>query len=219
MTNWEHFLWEELPEQYFDDLKQFINQLYSDNNFNKDNNVGRPTPEKENIYKALEIIKPENVKITILGQDPYPNPNFATGMAFSVPQNAKIPQSLRNVYKEAKSRNLTGDLSSWAEQGVMLLNTSLTFFGKTNQKQHCKMWQPLTDAVISIISKTQQGTVFMLWGAEAHKKEHLIDQKKHLVIKTVHPSPLSAHRGFIGSDCFTEANDFLEKQNKNTIKW
>ena len=216
MTNWEHFLRDELDEQYFEELNQFINQTYSDDNAN---NNAKPTPKKENIYKALQIINPENVKITILGQDPYPNPDFATGMAFSVPQNAKIPQSLRNIYKESKSCNLTGDLSSWAEQGVMLLNTSLTFNGKENQKIHYKMWQPLTDAVIRIISETQQGTVFLLWGAEAHKKEHLIDNNKHLVIKTVHPSPLSAHRGFIGSNCFNDANDFLKKQNKNTIKW
>ena len=218
MKNWAYFLKGELDEQYFEELNEFIEQTYS----NSDTETP-PTPRRENIYKALEIINPEDVKITILGQDPYPNPDFATGMAFSVPPKVKIPQSLRNIYKESESTNITnnlgGNLNSWAEQGVMLLNTSLTYSGKENQKQSYKMWQPLTDSIISIISKTQSGTVFLLWGAEAHKKECLIDTTKHLVIKTPHPSPLSAHRGFLGSGCFTRANDYLEKQNKTTIKW
>ena len=216
MNEWHKYWDEMLGQKYLNELDEFVQNTYDPN---LQRSEGAATPAKENVYKAMQMVTPNEVRVTILGQDPYPNPAFATGMAFSVPQGTRLPQSLRNMYQEAQSKNLTGDLSSWAQQGVMLLNTALTFNGKENQKISYKMWQPLTDAVIKIISDTQSGTVFMLWGAEAHKKEKLIDTQKHLVIKTVHPSPLSAYRGFFGSGCFTEANDYLRKNNKTTIQW
>ncbi|SNR80246.1 MULTISPECIES: uracil-DNA glycosylase [Pseudomonas] len=181
-------------------------------------------PPGSMIFSAFNSTPLDQVKVVIIGQDPYHGPGQAHGMCFSVQPGVATPPSLVNIYKELK-RDLNidiaqhGYLQSWAEQGVLLLNTSLTV-ERANAGSHAKKgWQFFTDKVIETVSSHQQHVVFMLWGAHAQSKEKLIDSTKHLVLRSVHPSPLSAYRGFIGNGHFTRANKFLEQHGLQGINW
>jgi uracil-DNA glycosylase len=175
-------------------------------------------------FNALNTTSFEDVKVVILGQDPYPTPGHAHGLCFSVlPEVKPLPKSLINIYKELESdlgiKNQTGYLQGWAEQGVLLLNSVLTVeSGKANAHQG-KGWEQFTDAIISRLNSSDTPMVFLLWGAYAQKKGAFIDQQKHLVIKAPHPSPLSAHRGFFGSKPFSKINDYLVSKKISPINW
>lgn len=182
-------------------------------------------PCDERVYRALALAPFNEVKVVILGQDPYHGQGQADGLAFSVPEGVKIPPSLRNIFKEVARdtgqhvEGFSTDLSRWAKQGVLLLNSVLTVeVGKA--ASHAKLgWQAITDAVVQTLSDTREGVVFMLWGGYARSKKPLIDSAKHLILEAPHPSPLSAHRGFIGCGHFTEANRFLESKKRDPISW
>lgn len=179
-------------------------------------------PHRDFWLRALDECDPSDVKVVILGQDPYHGEGEAHGLSFSVPEGTKMPPSLRNIYQELASdlgiRRTTTDLSDWARQGVMLLNTSLTV-AKDNAGSHKDVgWEPFTDEVIRTVSGQPGKRVFILWGAHAQKKAPLID-KRHLVIRSAHPSPLSAYRGFFGSRPFSKTNEFLAANLIDTVEW
>lgn len=181
-------------------------------------------PAENQVFAALNMTALETVKVVILGQDPYHGPNQAHGLSFSVPQGEKVPPSLRNIYKE-----LSGDLGlrvpthgflkSWAEQGVLLLNSVLTVRQAEAGSHQGKGWETFTDAIIDSVNREQSGVVFMLWGAYAQKKGSVIDTERHLVLKASHPSPLSAHRGFLGCQHFSRANTYLKALDCTPINW
>lgn len=181
-------------------------------------------PAPDNWFAALRATTPAQVRVVIVGQDPYHGAGEAHGLSFSVPHGVRIPPSLANIFKEiARDLDINppqhGCLQSWAEQGVLLLNSSLTV--RADQAgSHAKAgWQPFTDALIAGLAATQSHIVFMLWGAHAQKKATLIDPQQHLVLKSVHPSPLSAYRGFIGCGHFSAANIYLQQQGRAPIDW
>lgn len=181
-------------------------------------------PKKENIFKAFELIEGD-LKVVLLGQDPYHQPKQAQGLAFSTPEEIKTPPSMRNILKGIKedlakdSKCMNGDLTSWSKQGVLLLNTTLTVEdSKPNSHQNIG-WSEFTDNVIKGISDNFNNVVFILWGGNAHSKVKLIDKEKHLILKSVHPSPLSAHRGFFENKHFSTTNKYLKEKEKETIVW
>ena len=184
---------------------------------------GTVFPKREEIYKAFELTPFESVKVVILGQDPYHNVNQAYGLAFAVREGAKFPPSLRNIYKELESdlgiKRTTGNLSDWAREGVLLLNTVLTVDAHEANSHRGLGWETFTDSVIEAVSKYREHVVFILWGKPAQSKIKLIDTKKHKIIKSVHPSPLSAYRGFFGSKPFSETNEYLKSVGKKPIDW
>lgn len=181
-------------------------------------------PRGSDYFKALNLTPLEEVKVVILGQDPYHNPGQAHGLSFSVPAGMPLPPSLRNIYKEIQASlggeiPQTGNLEEWARQGVLLLNAVLTVEENTPGAHQGKGWEKFTDMVIQTISQQRAGVVFMLWGQYARNKKNLIDGTKHVVLEAPHPSPLSAHRGFFGCNHFKKANDYLAGQQKKPIKW
>lgn len=181
-------------------------------------------PPSDQIFAALDAVAPENVRCVILGQDPYPTKGNAHGFAFSVPMGTRIPQSLVNIHKEIETdigggRPTHGNLESWASQGVLLLNTLLTVERGAPLAHKGKGWERFTDAVIAHVASSQTPTVFMLWGGTAQKKAKMIDETRHLIIRTPHPSPLSAHTGWFGSRPFSQANAFLAKHGRGEINW
>jgi len=181
-------------------------------------------PPKDQIFKAFDLSSFNNTKVVILGQDPYHNEGQAHGLSFSVPVGISIPPSLRNIYQELKSDlnielSKNGDLTHWATQGVLLLNSVLTV-EKNAPGSHAKSgWVDFTDTVIDILNEQKQNLVFLLWGAYAQQKTELIDQSKHLVLTASHPSPFSAHKGFFGCKHFSQTNDYLKIHNLQTINW
>jgi uracil-DNA glycosylase len=182
-------------------------------------------PQDSQIFTALTMTPLKDVKVVILGQDPYHGENQAHGLSFSVPKGIKTPPSLRNIYKElaADIDGFTipthGNLSSWAKQGVLLLNTVLTVEqGKAHSHKHLG-WEEYTDKIISLINKRLTNVIFLLWGAHAQKKGKTIDTNKHYILTAPHPSPLSAHRGFLGCQHFSKANKFLIANGKEPIDW
>lgn len=180
-------------------------------------------PSEQNIFKAFEFCAPAEIKVVILGQDPYHGPGQAHGLSFSALDPTPIPPSLRNIYKEV-SRSFgacppNGDLSGWAKQGVFLLNALLTVEQGAPGSHAGKGWEEVTDAAIREVSNQAKGCVFMLWGAHAIKKAALIDGAKHLVLTSPHPSPLSAHRGFLGNGHFKKANEYLQGLGMEPIDW
>ncbi len=179
-------------------------------------------PNKENIFKVFNLISFKEVKVVILGQDPYPKKGDANGIAFSVDRNDKLPASLKNMYKELESdlgiKRGTGDLSSIVKQGVLLMNTVLTVEVSKANSHHKYNWQSTTDKVIKSLSD-KGNIIFVLLGGNAQKKIDLIDERNNIIIKEVHPSPLSAYRGFLGSKIYTKINNSLEKLNKEKIDW
>jgi len=215
-NNWNEYLLPEFDKDYMKALKAFLRA-------EKDN--GKVIlPQSNNWFNALKSTALDDVKVVILGQDPYPTPGHAHGLCFSVlPEVKPIPKSLINIYKELKDdlgiENTNGCLQSWAEQGVLLLNSVLTVeCGHANSHQG-KGWEQFTDKVISVINELERPIIFVLWGAYAQKKGVIIDASRHLVIRTVHPSPLSAYRGFFGSRPFSQINQFLQQQGESEINW
>ena len=182
-------------------------------------------PPEALVFHAFELTALEDVKVVILGQDPYHNYGQAHGLSFSVPDGMPIPPSLRNIYTELISDipgfklPATGDLSHWAKQGVLLLNATLTVEAHHAGTHQKKGWEAFTNSIIRSISEEREGLVFMLWGGFAHKKASLIDAQKHLILRAVHPSPLSVYRGFYGSQHFSQANRYLLAQGKSAIDW
>lgn len=181
-------------------------------------------PKMANIFAALDATPLPQVKVVILGQDPYPGANQAHGLSFSVLPGVPIPRSLANIYLELKQElGITpvkhGYLMPWAKQGVLLLNAVLTVRANQINSHKGKGWEAFTDAVIDLISAQDQPVVFMLWGRQAQEKGARVDGKKHLVLRTSHPSPMSANQGFLGSGHFVAANEFLLKHNRRPIDW
>lgn len=214
--SWKKILREEFDKPYFHELVAFLKHEKS---------LGKVIyPAGKNIFRAFELTPFDRVKVVILGQDPYHGEGQAHGLSFSVPEGVPFPPSLRNIFQELKSDlgtdpPLQGDLSSWAEQGVLLLNATLTV-EKGRAGSHAQIgWQQFTDQVIHQISQLRENCVFILWGNYAKQKIKLIDQEKHLVISSAHPSPLSAHNGFFGSAPFRKTNNYLISVGKSPINW
>lgn len=182
-------------------------------------------PKQENIFRALTLTPLSKVSVVILGQDPYHDDGQAEGLAFSVPSLVKVPPSLRNIYKEIISdlcieKDLTsGSLVGWTQQGVLLLNTTLTVVAHTPASHAKKGWEDFSDSVIKLVSDKKENVVFMLWGNHARSKRGLIDESKHLVLEAAHPSPLSAHSGFFGCRHFSGCNEYLSTHKKREIIW
>ncbi|MCM1042848.1 MAG: uracil-DNA glycosylase [Corallococcus sp.] len=214
-NGWEELFLPEFEKQYFKDLKAFLVKEYAEK---------RIYPPKSLMLNAFDTTSPDEVNVVILGQDPYINPNQAMGLSFSVPDGVRPPQSLVNIFKEIHDDLgydtciKGGNLTPWANQGVLLMNTVLTVeAGKSNShKGHG--WEQFTDEVIKYLNKRERGMVFMLWGANACSKRRFITNPQHLILTSAHPSPLSAYNGFFGCRHFSKANEFLSLQNKE-IRW
>lgn len=214
-NDWKELLKEEFEKEYYKKLRGILVNEY-------DTKV--IYPDKENIFNALHYTAYKDVKVVILGQDPYHGPNQAHGLSFSVNPQVRIPPSLVNIYKELKSDlgcyiPNNGYLKKWADQGILLLNASLTVrAGEANS--HRKIgWEIFTDNIIKLLNERKDPIVFILWGNNAISKEKLITSPKHYIIKSVHPSPLSASRGFFGSKPFSKTNEFLRSIGKELIDW
>ena len=213
--HWKSLLDEEFERPYFKELRKRVREEYLSKKI---------YPQPSNIFRAFDLCAPEDVRVVILGQDPYHTPGVADGLAFSSFPENPVPPSLENVYKEIDREfgvtcPRTPDLTSWATQGVLLLNTSLTVrSGVANS--HAELgWHQFTDAVIRVVSEHCTNVVFMLWGKNAREKRELIDAEKHLVLESAHPSPLSAYKGFFGNDHFNSANVYLKTHHRGTIDW
>jgi uracil-DNA glycosylase len=214
-NDWLELLKDEFQKDYYKNLRKFLINEYSFNTV---------YPDKYDIFNALNFTAYKDVKIVILGQDPYHGPNQAHGLSFSVKPGVSIPPSLINIYKELKTDlgcyiPNNGYLKKWANQGVLLLNTSLTVrSGQANSHKN-KGWELFTDSIISLLNKREKPMVFILWGNNAISKEKLITNNVHYIIKSPHPSPLSASRGFLGSKPFSKANTFLRSIGDSDIDW
>ncbi|HEY1095614.1 MAG TPA: uracil-DNA glycosylase [Alphaproteobacteria bacterium] len=213
---WMERIGSEFDLPYMHNLRDFLKQQKT---------LGKIVyPRGTEIFNALNTTPFSKVKVVILGQDPYHGPNQAHGLSFSVRKGIPKPPSLINIYKEIE-RDLRvtmpdhGDLTGWAEQGVLLLNAMLTVEMAMAGSHQGKGWEQFTDAVIKTLNHGKEHIVFMLWGAYAQKKGAFIDRKKHLVLQSAHPSPLSAHRGFLGNGHFSATNEYLEKTGQTAIKW
>ena len=217
MTSWSDILAPEKQQDYFKHTIQYVAQRRAEGI--------TVFPPKEEVFNAFKVTPLEQVKVVILGQDPYHGPDQAHGLCFSVKPGVRPPPSLLNMYKELATDipgfeiPQHGHLQSWAEQGVLLLNTVLTVEqGQAHSHKHLG-WEQFTDRVIQGLSDRGEGIVFLLWGSHAQKKGNTIDTSKHHVLKAPHPSPLSAHRGFFGSRHFSKANELLTAQGKTPIDW
>ncbi|MGN0177239.1 MAG: uracil-DNA glycosylase [Methanobrevibacter sp.] len=214
-NDWDLVLKDEFEKDYFLKIKEFIKKEY---------NTKTIYPPFEDVFNAFKLTPLSNVKVVILGQDPYHEEGQAHGLSFSTPEGRPIPRSLKNIFKEISSEYSysipeSGCLEKWAKQGVFLLNTVLTV-EKGNANSHSKCgWQTFTDNVINILNKQKQPIVFLLWGKQAEKKKELITNHNHLVLITSHPSPFSARRGFFGCNHFKLANEFLKENNIDEINW
>ena len=214
-SEWKAFLKEELNSNNF---QAIISTLLIER---KNHTI---FPKNDAIFNAFNFTTPNKIKVVILGQDPYHRESQAHGLAFSVPNGVKIPPSLRNIFKELKSDlnhsiSSNGNLESWAKQGVLMLNASLTVREKVAGSHQKLGWETFTDSVIKKISDKKEGIIFLLWGAFAQKKLELIDKRKHHILITSHPSPFSAYRGFLGCNHFSKTNKILIKNNQQTINW
>ena len=232
--SWKPFLDSEFEKPYFQELSAFLKSAYSTKTI---------FPQKSQVFRAFSTDFNE-IKVVILGQDPYHTPGAAVGLAFSVPSSAPIPPSLINIYKEIdsdlgqvyrdlktmnpnldlnpddyKHHNPSGDLSSWAEQGVLLLNNVLTVEAHLAGSHRGKGWETFTENVIKHLSADRDHLVFILWGRDARSKKPLIDGGKHLILESAHPSPLSAHAGFFGSRPFSQTNAYLKSHGQSPIVW
>lgn len=214
-NDWNELLKDEFSKDYYLSLREFLKNEYTTKII---------YPDKYDIFNALHYTSYKDVKVVILGQDPYHGPNQAHGLSFSVSPGVKIPPSLLNIYKELNSDlgcyiPNNGYLKKWADQGVLLLNTSLTVrAGEANSHKN-KGWEIFTDKIISLINEKTDPVVFLLWGNNAINKKKLITNKQHLILSSPHPSPLSASRGFFGSKPFSKINKFLISVNKAPIDW
>lgn len=214
-NDWDLVLAEEYTKEYYAELVDFVAEEYENH---------RVYPPREDVFNALRACSYEDTKVVILGQDPYHQEGQAHGLCFSVNRGVKIPPSLVNIYKELKADigmeiPEHGCLSSWASQGVLLLNTVLTVRDSMPNSHKGKGWEVFTDAVIRKLNQRERPMVFILWGANAKAKEALITENRHLILTGSHPSPLSAHTGFFGGAYFSRANRFLELENQEPINW
>ena len=213
--SWKNILKDEFSKEYFEKLVRFVKSEYASTT------IYPPAPL---IFNAFNKCNFNNLKVVIIGQDPYHTPGAAHGLCFSVPDGERIPPSLRNIYKEinedlGKEIPSSGNIEHWANQGVFLLNATLTVRANEAGSHQKKGWEQFTDAVISRISANKNNVVFLLWGAYAQKKEELIDLSKHYILKSVHPSPLSASRGFFGNHHFSKTNEYLLSKGIQEINW
>jgi len=213
--NWFELLKEEFEKPYFKNLQQFLDEEYSKYTI---------YPKVENIFNALNKVKYHDVKVVIIGQDPYHEPGQAHGLSFSVEEGINLPPSLQNIYKEINNDlgipiSKSGNLTCWAKQGVLLLNTVLTVRrGQANSHQN-KGWETLTSKIIELLNNRPTPIVFMLWGNSAKKIGEKITNTNHYILKSAHPSPLSAYNGFFGCKHFSKANEFLKNKGFNEIDW
>ncbi|MEN9919016.1 MAG: uracil-DNA glycosylase [Bacteroidota bacterium] len=214
-NTWKQQLNQEFEKQYFEKLTSFVKEQYR---------TQAVYPPAKEIFNAFQHTPFHQVKVVILGQDPYHNVGQANGLAFSVNPGIQIPPSLLNIYKQIHAEYGTpiptsGDLTRWADQGVLLLNATLTVQAHQAASHQGKGWETFTDAAISTLAANRSHIVFMLWGTYAQKKATYIDPTKHLILQSPHPSPLSAHRGFLGNQHFSQANEYLREQGLKTIEW
>ena len=215
MTTWNEILAEEMQKDYYQELQAFVQKRRAE---------VRVFPEEKNVFNALELTPFESVKVVILGQDPYHGFGQAHGLSFSVQKGVPLPPSLKNIYKELQEDiggefPTEGDLSHWAKQGVLLLNTVLTV-EEGNANSHKGMgWERLTNRLIESLNELNHPVIFILWGKPAQDKEKLITNPSHVILKSPHPSPLSAYRGFFGSKPFSRVNDILIQQGQTPIRW
>lgn len=216
LKNWLPYLETEVNQDYFKRLEKRVDQARARADI---------FPAEDQVFRAFELCNFQDIKVVILGQDPYHGLNQANGLAFSVNHGIPLPPSLKNIYKQLNREGIDsclidGELSLWANQGVFLLNTVLTVEAHQANSHKSFGWQQFTDYVIHSISKHHSRVIFMLWGGQAHKKDSLIDSSKHLIIKTGHPSPLSANRGYwFDINQFTQVNSDLKKRGKLPIEW
>ncbi len=213
--SWQKALAVEWDSPYFSRLAEFVRQEYR---------TTTVYPPAGKIFAAFDACPFNDVKVVIIGQDPYHGPGQANGLCFSVGPDVAIPRSLINIFKEIQNDlgrpiPANGDLSRWAKQGVLLLNATLTVRAHEAGSHQGKGWEQLTDAAIKELNAQRDGLVFILWGAYAGKKAELIDRTRHLILTSVHPSPLSASRGFFGNRHFSRANEYLISQGKTPIEW
>ncbi len=213
--SWKAVLADEFQAEYFSLLKSFLIE-------DKTKNIVYPPGEL--IFNAFNTTPIDEIKVVIIGQDPYHGPGQAHGLCFSVPNGIKAPPSLRNIYKELVNDvgieiPKHGNLTNWAQQGVLLLNATLSVRAHQAGSHQGKGWETFTDRAIQAVSENREHVVFLLWGAYAQKKSILIDSDKHLILKSVHPSPLSAHRGFLGCKHFSQTNAYLKENNLKPIDW
>tara|TARA_B110000908_G_scaffold115858_1_gene135874 strand:- start:3948 stop:4625 length:678 start_codon:yes stop_codon:yes gene_type:complete len=212
---WKEHLNQEFDSDYFQNLISFILE-------EKKKHI--VYPQEDEIFSAFKLTPFNKVNVVIIGQDPYHGPNQANGLCFSVNDGIKKPPSLMNIFKEIKSDigteiPISGNLQHWAKQGVLLLNASLTVRAQKASSHQKIGWQKFTDSAIKCISKNKEGVIFILWGRFAQNKENLIDSSKHHILKSVHPSPLSAYNGFFGCKHFSKTNEILTQSNLKPIQW
>ena len=212
--SWDIILKDELKKDYFKDLNIFIDNEYKNKTI---------YPPYENIFDALKFTDYDKVKVVILGQDPYHGLGEAHGLSFSVKEGVKIPPSLRNIFKELKSDlgidRTSTDLTDWAKQGILLLNSIMTVQKDTPLSHKNKGWEIFTDNIIKMLNEREDPVIFILWGNFARSKKNLITSKHHKIIESAHPSPLSASRGFFGSKPFSKTNEYLKQLKKEKINW
>jgi uracil-DNA glycosylase len=213
--SWKEALREEFAKDYFKELSEFVKSIYS---------YKTCYPSGKKIFSAFDSCPLNKVKVVILGQDPYHGPGQANGLCFSVDAGTALPPSLQNVYKELRADigqhpPANGDLSHWAKQGVLLLNSTLTVTAHEAGSHQKKGWETFTDAVIQKVNTDCEQVVFILWGSSAQKKGFHVDSVRHKIISSAHPSPLSAYRGFFGSKPFSQTNQFLTAKGKKPIAW
>lgn len=214
--SWHEVLKDQFEESYFKELTDFVKKEYK-------NETVYPPPKF--IFRAFDLCPFEKVKVVILGQDPYHGPKQANGLCFAVDEGVALPPSLQNIYKEIESEfgkpfvHKSGDLTRWAEQGVLLLNATLTVRGRLAGSHQGHGWEHFTDAAVQALSEKREHLVFMLWGNYAKQKGAHIDRAKHLVLESAHPSPFSANAGFFGNKHFSRANEYLEQHGETPIKW
>ncbi len=212
---WDGILREEFSSESYLRLREFLKKEYSEREI---------FPSMYNIFNAMKSTSFEDVKVVLIGQDPYHERGQAMGLAFSVPKGVELPPSLINIFKEISAETgapqmRSGDLTPWAKQGVLLLNTVLTVRAHAANSHKGKGWEEFTDGVIRKISERKSGVVFLLWGGNARAKKSLIDKDKHLILECAHPSPLSAYNGFFGCGHFVKANEYLVEHGKTPIQW
>ena len=212
---WKALIGAEFEKEYFAELVSFVKQEYA---------THRIFPAGRNIFRAFEKCMPDDLKVVIIGQDPYHGIGQAHGLCFSVNDGVPFPPSLVNIFQEVKSDvgspiPTSGNLDRWAEQGVLLLNAVLTVRAHEAASHAGKGWERFTDAVVQAIAQHKQGIVYMLWGNYAQRKAAMVDPQKNCILKSVHPSPLSAHRGFFGCRHFSQANQYLAQTGRTPIVW
>lgn len=213
--NWFELLKNEFNSKEFKELQTFLNNEYA---------TYKIYPEAKNVFNALNLVKYDDVKVVIIGQDPYHQPHQAHGLCFSVLEGTKLPPSLQNIFKEieyetGKKPNTNGNLTSWAKQGVLLLNSVLTVRESCPNSHKNKGWELITSKIIKLLSERKDPVIFLLWGANAIQLGKDIDRSRHYVLTCAHPSPLSAYNGFFGCGHFNKTNEILRKLGKKEIEW